>query len=355
MPRSLRFLCYTHKMIRRCLLILAAVLILSACSQPANIIPTVQSSLRCPRVTASDLHWLSDTQIAYVYPSITGDVYIVDVNTGESTLFIELTDIAKYRFMWSPDENYLLFTEGNGIWIVVDSAGSTVITIADVMYEPAWSPDSSQIVLIEDGVGIASIDLHGGERQQIFSGHESEITPLSVVWSPDGQYIAALAEDFSEEWNHSGWLLLVMRPDGTELRQFETEYLQSPLLWSPDGRWLAAWYLRPTMGGEPYALIEMSTGEIQTFTKDNTMPLKWLPDSSGFLAYLTDSLQIARVSLDGNATVIGPKYGSISPDDTTIAYVEGSDPAPDIYIANIDGSDARILANNPAPTVCFNP
>jgi Tol biopolymer transport system component len=336
------------------LLIIAAVLILSACSQSANTTPQVQSSSQCPRVAASDLHWLSDTQLAYVYPSITGDVYSVDVNTGENTLLIELPDIDRYRFMWSPDGKYLLLDEGNGSWIVVDKTGNTVTAISNVMYESAWSSDSTRIAYIEDGTDIISINRDGSERQQIFSGHETEITPVSVLWSPDGDYIASLAEDFSDEWKPNGSVLLVMRPDGTELRQFQTEYLQPPFLLSPDGRWLAT-----GIGNEPFALIEMASGDRQTIVNDYAMPLMWLPDSSGILLNLTYSSQIARASLDGSTTVIGAMHSwlAISPDTSMIAYVEGqssSDPTPDIYLANIDSSDARILVHNPAPTVCLN-
>src|SRR5258708_38719431 len=86
-----------------------------------------------------------------------------------------------------------------------------------VDYEPFWSPDGRQIVLISSrhgGMKVHVIDAsgvnHGSEMRQLTTGDAEDDTP---AWSPDGKMIAfvSIRDGISQ--------IFVMNADGTDVRQ----------------------------------------------------------------------------------------------------------------------------------------
>jgi Tol biopolymer transport system component len=175
-----------------------------------------------------------------------------------------------------------------------------------------------------------------------------------AAWSPDGQRIAAIAKDSGLNM----WMLILMNADGSDLEYIRVDALKAALEWSPDSHWIA-------LGGvqDELFVIDAAAGDVSTLATDTDLPARWLPDSSAVLYWRIDGT-LGKAGLDGSTSTLGTlnhttlSESEISPDASMIAYIAGEsadDPSPDIYLANIDGSDARVLVQNPAPTVCFNP
>src|SRR5260370_15749595 len=86
-----------------------------------------------------------------------------------------------------------------------------------VDYEPFWSPDGRQIVLISSrhgGMKVHVMDAssinHGNDMRQLTTGDAEDDTP---AWSPDGKRIAfmSISDGVSQ--------IFVIKTDGTEVRQ----------------------------------------------------------------------------------------------------------------------------------------
>ena len=103
-----------------------------------------------------------------------------------------------------------------------------------VDYEPFWSPDGRQIVLISSrhgGMKVHVIDSssvnHGSDMRQLTTGDAEDDTP---AWSHDGKKIAfvSIRDGVSQ--------IFVMKADGTEVRQLTQGKAENiHPTWAPDG------------------------------------------------------------------------------------------------------------------------
>src|SRR5229473_2726289 len=103
-----------------------------------------------------------------------------------------------------------------------------------VDYEPFWSPDSRQIVLISSrhgGMKVHVMDAssvnHGSDMRQLTTGEAEDDTP---AWSPDGKRITfvSVRNDVSQ--------ICIMNVDGTDARQLTNGTAENiHPTWSPDG------------------------------------------------------------------------------------------------------------------------
>ena len=191
-------------------------------------------------------------------------------------------------------------------FIVMDETGSQRRVLArpsDAPICPSLSPDGNR--LLYGGATTNQVfmfDLRTGVETQLTQGTLWSQCP---AWSPDGTLIAFF-QGPSTAPNGNG--IYVMRADGSNVRELAAGgFSSNGVEWSPDSRWIAVTNLDfrlvlmdPTTGGR---------GPVLT------------PTSIGYLA-------------------------DFSPDGKEIAYTVESGRAVDIYVSNIDGSNARSLTSS---------
>jgi len=185
----------------------------------------------------------------------------------------------------SPDGRSVVFSAGTA------KAGPNIYTVPVEGGEPkqitsggkyaCWSPDGKWIAyLAEDIIGgeerfsaIFKIPVEGGEAQRIATASD-HVTDAGIDWSPDGKTIAY----FSKKADALTGTLNLIPVDGGEPREIcriQAVSAQSDLSWSPDGQKIAfvsrgkIWVV-PAEGGEP--------AEVKTDVDADAGKLDWSPD-----------------------------------------------------------------------------
>jgi Tol biopolymer transport system component len=211
----------------------------------------------------------------------------------------------------------------------------------------AWSPDATQIAYWSSGStpGTSAIKLlRIADRQvtTIASALDGDyINELS--WSPDGQQIVFALHTVEPLGKFSS--IMVVRPDGTQMRQLSAIDYDFAPAWSPDGQQIAFvsvqnqgsqgyLYLREPNGGNPIPI----TDGLNFLSK-----LAWSPDGRQ-IAFRSSGLFIINADGTGKHCLRLPTSNidnveSWSPDGRQIAYSAAISPKlSTLRIVNVDGS-----------------
>jgi Tol biopolymer transport system component len=183
-----------------------------------------------------------------------------------------------------------------------------------VDYEPAWSPQGTQIAFVSNRSGylkIYTMRADGTDLRQLTQGTDEDDAP---AWSPDGSRIAYVStRDGNEE-------IYVMRADGAEQTRL-TRHAAADIHpnWSADGSFI---------------LWNSSRNSLDTSHPGTFEIFMMRPDGS----------DVRRLTRGGVAT-----YASWSPDGTRILFRKQlEDGNSEIFVMKPDGSDSKNLTRNPA-------
>ena len=217
---------------------------------------------------------------------------------------------------WAPDCSKIVYTKNGSLWTAnVDSSASKLLVQSDSDYllQAAWSPDGSQIAYVRDywdGINGQSqlwiVNADGSGKTKLSRGDVQERWP---AWSPDGtrivfEHLSGSGRDANGHFIDADRYLVTVGPDGRNRKVLNRGgWTEEAPAWSPDGQLLA-------------------------FTS-------------------VGSVQLSDVDGSNHHAIIGGGYWngglSFSPDGHRIAFVRGDRTRSAIHIANIDGTDERVI------------
>jgi Tol biopolymer transport system component len=238
-----------------------------------------------------------------------GDNWDIGVSNLDGSNYRRLTkaEFSEFNPLWSPDSSRMVFIS-DGLYIM-DIDGSDVKRLVDGAFAiglQAWSPDGRTLAFL-------SLELHPSRRIEDSRWHIhtvgagtsnltrlAESAPVPPAWSPDGSTIAFLSKD--------GLSVFRINPDGSGLREIaniDTKSLPSRrpnqtwrLSWSPDGSEILLQdypFIRVKTDGSGYGVFS-GLG----WAKD--ADAFWSPDGSRIAVYITkyhdsENYDSKRVSL----------------------------------------------------------
>jgi len=260
---------------------------------------------------------------------------------------------------------------------------------------PAWSPDGRTIAFAREGgekEGIFSVSARGGPERKLADANLHPLPAhISLSWSPDGRQLMYSTIDG----------LRVLTPENGEIHPVDTGKCESMLpAFSPDGQWIA--FTCAVDGNFYLDLLSLKSGLSKHLSQEDSGPLAWMKDSQrivipgqrsgeqysgsgglweiningGLRRRLSISVEsadqpaiasrgdrLAYVALQSTTniwradtrtglrhTVLAPsvveqRNPDISPDGKRITFESERSGFHEVWVANLDGSDAVQLSN----------
>jgi Tol biopolymer transport system component/DNA-binding winged helix-turn-helix (wHTH) protein len=258
---------------------------------------------------------------------------------------------------------------------------------------PAWSPDGSTIVFVRQGgkkEGIFSISARGGPERKLAEG------AIAPTWQWDDQYLMSLS------WSSDGRQLVYYTDDGLRvltLENGEVRPVDTGQCWptnpefSPDGKWIAFTCFDMTKGAFYLNLLSVKGGDAKHLLRFTGGQLAWTNDSQRIIISESDGLweininggEPHRLSISAESpgdpaiapggdrlayvapqsatniwradmrtgrsrsvlapSIVEQRNPDISPDGKRIAFESERSGFHEVWVANLDGSDALQLSN----------
>jgi ABC-type nickel/cobalt efflux system permease component RcnA/Tol biopolymer transport system component len=213
--------------------------------------------IECQNAYCSDITWSPDSRgILYgrldfdltLNPANVQSIWWLDLTTGETAPLFQDPLTPGFNPRWSPDGKRLSYSSINPLEIRIYEieSGDSLSLPTQLGYPGTWSPDGKKLLILD-------IDQENDSFVNKIYSYDLEnnwLTALAIdpryddsfpAWSPDGEWIALVRREWSEDTPGRGNQLWVMRPDGSDLRQLtdaEGEIYFGQPVWSPDSRYL---------------------------------------------------------------------------------------------------------------------
>ncbi|HEY5405276.1 MAG TPA: protein kinase, partial [Pyrinomonadaceae bacterium] len=277
----------------------------------------------------------------------------------------------------SPDGSRIAFRSSgreSGVF-VMNIDGSHVKQVTDSGFNPAWSPDGSELVVNDDNITdyearntypsaskLWAVNLVSGTRRVITS-HDA----VQANWSPHGQRLAFWGE---QKGGHRDIWTVAADGHSEPVEVTDDGFIDWNPIWSPDGQYL---YFLSNRGGEMNLwrlAIDETTGRLQSEPEPATLPSNNCQHVSfarngNSLVYgqSTRSENVwqigfdpSRVEVVGAATFLtqGLKryaYFNLAPDERSFAYLARGEPQQDLFTADRTGAPLHRLTDDVAQDI----
>jgi TolB protein len=206
---------------------------------------------------------------------------------------------------WSPDGSLLAIESSDRDGLSVSTMkpdGSGVRLVLENAWSPSWSPDGTRLVVVRDGCTkpyrcdsdmtdstiLVTVRTDGTDAHQVTNYfYEYDVGASEPRWSPDGTWIAFVADDGTVN-------LVTPNSEDDGVRRVADE--GSNLAWSPDGSRLAFdVYDESQDAGQKIVVLDLATGRRKSLptrrTTDSTPA--WSPDGRQ-LAFLSSEARMAE-------------------------------------------------------------
>ncbi len=353
---------------------------------------TAAALLRRPEpLVQPDFSRLTDEEGREVYPSLAPDglsfVYAKSSLSGQKDILrqkigdgseplnvTEGSEADDTQPAISPDGRWIAFRserDGGGIYIA-SVEGGPARRIADVGYNPAWSPDGRELAVATEAVTdpatrkgeseILRVDVATG-RSRVIVGKigKDTLDGVQPSWSPNGLWIAYWGVPTGSARRI---LWTVPAEGGTPSKILDDGATNWNPVWSPDGAWL---YFGSDRSGSLNLWrlpIDEQSGEVLGDAEPLTTP----STASGFWSLSQDGTRILyaanesksnverfpfepeglRVTGVGEAVTRGShrvRSCAVSPDGRRIAF-HAALPREELFVSGIDGSGLKQLTND---------
>lgn len=221
---------------------LLLIVTLAACSTnaPAPATPTPASAAfvePTPQVTVTTPSGLRGRILYHARQGSDNQVFVLDLETGRTTQLTQSGD--NLEPAWSPDSRQIVFSCGVGDFLQLctmnaDGTGRKQLTDRQSMnFGPDWSPDGKRIVFVSNEhkpYAMYLLELETGQVRRVLPNQGNESAPK---WSPDGSRILYAA---NRKMAFGQSFLYTVKPDGTDEKQVTTFGRDDRPAWSPDGK-----------------------------------------------------------------------------------------------------------------------
>jgi Tol biopolymer transport system component len=198
-----------------------------------------------------------------------------------------------------------------------------------VDYEPFWSPDGHQIVLISSrhgGMKVHVMDAtnenHGSDMRQLTTGDAEDDSP---AWSPDGKRIAfvSIRDGVSQ--------IFVMNADGTGVRQLTQGQAENiHPTWTPGSERILF---------NTTHFVGATAADGRDVPSDNKVIGEQIDKKMDLATIRPDGSDLKRITTGGGYT-----YASFSPDGISILHRRIKGAASQIFVMRADGSNDQNIS-----------
>lgn len=258
---------------------------------------------------------------------------------------------------------------------VMNIDGSKVTQVTDSGFNPAWSPDGSELAVNDDNV----IDYEDRNTfpsasklwaVNLASGKQRVITMRDAVqasWSPHGQRLAFWGE---QKGSHRDIWTVASDGNSEPVPVTDDGFVDWNPTWSPDGQHL---YFLSNRGGEMNlwrVAIEESTGRLRgepepaTLPSNNCQHVSFARNGKSLVyGQSTRSENVWQIGFDpGRGEVAGTaafltqglkrySWFSLAPDEQSFAYLARGEPQQDLFTADRAGTPLHRLTDDVAQDI----